>query len=301
MHSVCSGIVCTHLAHICNSRALHRSGPILELKVATVARVVARLFATFRDFSRLWFATLRDFIRFIANDLMTLIHMISLFFVLRPSATFRDHPQLYATLIRESGSDCAKVRSRIGLVANGRHERKRRKKPTYICCVDLESAFPSTWRDAIWWRMQEAGITGKLYRAVKSLYEDCTSAVLTSFGPTEWLRINLGTREGAVLSPFLFSLIISPLVRELTEQGLGIDMAGKLIACLLFADDIALIAGSERELRKMMAVAISFFHQWRFTVSASKPESVLHLEQAKRVGPSRIVHGPLAVDQWMRP
>jgi hypothetical protein len=153
-------------------------------------------------------------------------------------------------------------------------ERKRRKKPTYICFVDLESAFPSTWRDAIWWRMQEAGITGKLYRAVKSLYEDCTSAVLTGFGPTEWFRINSATRQGAVLSPFLFSLVISPLVRELTEQGLEIDMAGKLIACLLFADNIALIAGSESELRKMMAVATSFFHKWRFTVSASKTRVV---------------------------
>jgi hypothetical protein len=140
-------------------------------------------------------------------------------------------------------------------------ERKRRKKTTYICFVDLESAFPSTWRDAIWCRMQEAGITGKLYRAVKPLYEDCTSAVLTSFGPTEWCKINSGIRQGAVLSPFLFSLVISSLVRDLTEQGLGIDIAGKLIACLLFADDIALIAGSESELRKMMAVATSFFHK----------------------------------------
>jgi hypothetical protein len=153
-------------------------------------------------------------------------------------------------------------------------ERKRRKKPTYICFVDLESAFPSTWQDAIWWRMQEAGITGKLYRAVKSLYEDCTSAVSTSFGPTEWFRINSGTRQGAVLSPFLFSSLISPLICGLSKQGLGIDVAGKLIACLLFADDIALIAGSERELRKMMAVATSFFHKWRFTVSASKTRVV---------------------------
>jgi hypothetical protein len=137
--------------------------------------------------------------------------------------------------------------------------------------------------------LQEAGITGELYRAVKSLYEDCTSAVLTSFGPTEWFRIKSGTRQGAVLSPFLFSLVISPLVRELTEQGLGIDMAGKLIA-FLSADDIALIAGSESELRKMMAVATSFFHKWRFTVLASKTRVV-----AFGAGKTR---GPLKDRPW---
>jgi hypothetical protein len=37
------------------------------LKVATVARDIARLCATFRDFPRLCFATLRDFIKNIAN------------------------------------------------------------------------------------------------------------------------------------------------------------------------------------------------------------------------------------------
>jgi hypothetical protein len=85
--------------------------PILDLKVATVARDVAQLCATFRDFPRLWFATLRDFIENIANDRKNLIHMTSFFFVLRPSATFRDLPRLFATLVRDFGRDCAKVKS----------------------------------------------------------------------------------------------------------------------------------------------------------------------------------------------
>jgi hypothetical protein len=80
-------------------KEIHR--PILDLKVATVARNVARLCATFRDFPRLWFATLRDFIENIANDRKTLILMTSFFFVLQPSATFRDLPRIFATLVRE--------------------------------------------------------------------------------------------------------------------------------------------------------------------------------------------------------
>jgi hypothetical protein len=67
-------------------------------------------------------------------------------------------------------------------------------------------------------------------------------------------------------------------------------MAGKLIACLLFADDIALIAGSESELRKMMAVATSLFYKWRFTVSASKTRVV-----AFGAGETR---GPLKDRPW---
>jgi hypothetical protein len=99
----------------CAFKTLLKLRPILDLKVATVARDVARLCATFRDFPRLWFATLRDFIENIANDRKTLILMTSFFFVLRPSATSRDLPRIFATLVRNFGRDCAKVKSRIGL------------------------------------------------------------------------------------------------------------------------------------------------------------------------------------------
>jgi hypothetical protein len=69
--------------------------PILDLKVATIARDVAQPCATFRDFPRLCLATLRDFRKIIANDCKTSIYMTSFFFVARPSATFRDfRPQL---------------------------------------------------------------------------------------------------------------------------------------------------------------------------------------------------------------
>jgi hypothetical protein len=63
--------------------------PILDPKVATVARDIAQLCATFCDFPQLCFqvATVRDFIKIIANNRKTSIHMTSFFFVPRPLAT----------------------------------------------------------------------------------------------------------------------------------------------------------------------------------------------------------------------
>ena len=54
--------------------------------------------------------------------------------------------------------------------------RKRlNKRTTFLCFVDLQSAFPSTWRDGMWRRLQEANITGKMFRLIRSLYVDCSS------------------------------------------------------------------------------------------------------------------------------
>jgi hypothetical protein len=93
-------------------------------------------------------------------------------------------------------------------------ERKRLKKSTFICFVDMEPAFPSTnWREAIWSQMQEAGITGKLYRAVQSLYENCTSAVLTAMVLLNGSPSSL-VHGKAQFYPLFFSLWLSHRLLE---------------------------------------------------------------------------------------
>jgi hypothetical protein len=140
--------------------------------------------------------------------------------------------------------------------------------------VDLPSAFPSTWHEGMWRRLHEAQITRKLFCLIKSLYVDCSSAFLTDAGLTDWFNVEQGTCQGAVLSPFLFSLLISPLVDELHAFGMGTYFEGLRIGCLMFADNIVLVADSAKELQEIMNVATVFFRTWRFTVSASKTQVV---------------------------
>jgi hypothetical protein len=65
--------------------------------------------------------------------------------------------------------------------------------------------------------------------------------LLTDSGHSDWFPVSSGTRQGAVLSPFLFSLVLSPLVDELHGQNTGFDFFGERIGCLMFADNIVLI------------------------------------------------------------
>lgn len=100
-----------------------------------------------------------------------------------------------------------------------------------------------------------------MYHVIKSLYPNCSSAVLTDDGLTDWFSVETGTRQVAVLSPYLFSLVLSPLVDEFHARGMGTGFGDLRIACLFFADDIVLIAESPLELQAMMDVASSFFRR----------------------------------------
>ena len=127
----------------------------------------------------------------------------------------------------------------------------------------------------MWFRLRELGVKGSLYRSIRSMYLSCSSSLLTPYGLTDWYMSDLGTRQCAVLSPFLFSIMISPLAEILKEKGFGICLGCHTkVACLLYADDLVLIASSESEMRQLMQETTLFFPQWRFSVSAKKTQVV---------------------------
>ena len=71
----------------------------------------------------------------------------------------------------------------------------------------------------------------------------------------EWFPVNVGLRQGCVMSPWLFNVYIDGVVREVNvrmlETGLDLQSSnGNMLEInqLLFADDTALVADSEEKL-----------------------------------------------------
>jgi hypothetical protein len=79
---------------------------------------------------------------------------------------------------------------------------------------------------------------------------------------------DLGTCQGAVFSSLLFSFVVNPLATLLKSKGFGVKIGGIQIACLLYTNDLVLIADSEEQLQEMMNTTTGSLQQWRFIVSA---------------------------------
>jgi hypothetical protein len=82
--------------------------------------------------------------------------------------------------------------------------RRALKLPTCACFIDIKQAFPSTWHDAIWHRLREASISGKMFRIMQLLYMNNESAIITPYDPADSFQTDMGTRQGAVLSDSYF-------------------------------------------------------------------------------------------------
>ena len=104
----------------------------------------------------------------------------------------------------------------------------------------------------------ENGIQGKCWRLLRSIYDGVSNKVVFGDFSTEWFGQENELKQGCVLSPTLFSVLMNDLVNMLDGVGICIDVGKQLINCLLFADDIALIAETYEELQRLLDVASAF-------------------------------------------
>ena len=91
-----------------------------------------------------------------------------------------------------------------------------------------------------------------MWRVLKGMYEHTQNCVLIGSRKTDFFDVDVGVRQGCVLSPILFSIYINGLAKDVASSGLGIDVGGQDVAILLYADDIALISPSSNDLQKAM-------------------------------------------------
>ena len=73
-------------------------------------------------------------------------------------------------------------------------------------------------------------------------------------GTTDWFQIGKGVCQGCILSPCLFNFYAKYIMRNagLEEPQAGIKIAGRNINNLRYADDTALMAENEEELKSLL-------------------------------------------------
>ena len=105
----------------------------------------------------------------------------------------------------------------------------------------------------MWKILKEMGISDHLTCLLRSLYTSQEATVRTGHGTTDWFQIRKGVHHGCILSPCLFNLYAEYIKRNarLDEAQAGIKIARRNTNSLRYADDTALMAESEEELKRL--------------------------------------------------
>ena len=89
---------------------------------------------------------------------------------------------------------------------------------------------------------------------MRNLYAGQEATVRTRHGTIDWFLLGKGVPQGCILSPCLFNLYAEYIMRNagMEETQAGIQIAGRNINNLRYADDTTLMAESEEELKSLL-------------------------------------------------
>ena len=162
----------------------------------------------------------------------------------------------------------------FNLHALGQKYLSRKGGRFYVMYVDFSKAFDRIPHKMLWFQMFKRGIHGKIMDVLRSMYGQLKSCIrLENNCVTEYFDCCVGTRQGCMLSPFLFTFYLNELIEQINEKGgkgIFVDEVWHDVKILLYADDIILCADTVGNLQAHINVLKVFCDRWGMKVNLKK-------------------------------
>jgi hypothetical protein len=101
-------------------------------------------------------------------------------------------------------------------------------------------------------------------------YEQSVAIVKWNGQFSEMVKLTHGVRQGGVLSPILFALVVDDMLVKLNSSGLGCKLFDFPVVALMYADDILLITASVSLMQELICLCISELKIIDFAVNPIK-------------------------------
>ena len=116
---------------------------------------------------------------------------------------------------------------------------------------------------------------GKTWRLIKDWYSDVRSHVSVGKATSSPITISRGVRQGSVLSPILFLLVMDPLLIELKSRSCGPSVCGLYLGAFSHADDIRTLSTNISDCQLQINLVKEFATSQGLTLNIDKCEAVI--------------------------
>ena len=155
----------------------------------------------------------------------------------------------------------------------------------FACFIDFKKAFDTVWHKGLFLKLQKAGIRGKIYQVIKSMYDGSQAKVKCRHLMSDPINITKGVHQGNVISPLLFNIFINDLSDDIIDLKAPI-LCDTRISHLLYADDLLLLSTSESELQQNINQVNEFCSRWGLSINPDKSKIMIFTKngQVKKNG-----------------
>ena len=140
----------------------------------------------------------------------------------------------------------------------------------HMAFLDLEKAYDRLPRERVWKALEDKQVSKGLVDRIKSTYRQSLGCVQTRGGRTNWFEMKNGLRQGSVLSPLLFIIVMDELIKVVEPIGQRADTR-----TFVYADDVMVWGENEREVQEKIDKWSQITEEFGLRISKEKSESLI--------------------------
>jgi hypothetical protein len=118
-----------------------------------------------------------------------------------------------------------------------------------ICAIDLSKAFDKMNHHALFIKLMNRQLPIELLLILESWLSNCYTCIKWYGVQSNFFKVNIGIRQGGVLSPCLFAIYLDDVVKRVCAHPYG-----STLSIILYADDIILLSPSVQALQILLNI-----------------------------------------------
>ena len=148
----------------------------------------------------------------------------------------------------------------------------------FIAFIDFKRAFDTVKRDKLWEILNKIGVSNKMLNMLQAIYSDVKGCVKYGGEISPTFECPVGLRQGCLLSPLLFSLMINEVADAIrTGGGHGYQFLPGTpeILSLMFADDMSLMSLTPTGLQRSLNTLANSVKELGLQINMDKTKIII--------------------------
>ena len=139
-----------------------------------------------------------------------------------------------------------------------------------VCSLDLAKAFDRVNHSSLFMKLMDRDIPRNIILLLNNWY--LKNYTLIKWGSCLSLKVKLhaGVRQGGVLSPYLFALLVDDVLVRMNNCGLGCRFKSLIVNAIMYADDLLLLSISLTDLQTMVNLCTKMFIELDLPININK-------------------------------